>query len=136
MGWVLVKEILILRFLIKYIFNIIDHMRVWLTQLDGSSAQAEVAQDSTLENFLQEHNLESMRLVCQGSNVTPTSFLALPNNATLWVQGGLEGGKRKRKKKVYTTKKKNKHIHKKVTMGIYTLYNVDGTHWLSQARAM
>ena len=76
-----------------------------------------------------------MRLVCQGSVVNKASFLELTNDATLWVQGGLEGGKRKRKKKVYTTKKKNKHIHKRVKMGIYTLYSVDGKELLSQARA-
>ena len=43
-------------------------------------------------------------------------------------------GKRKRKKKVYTTKKKNKHIHKKIKMGIYRLYSVDGKGWARQAR--
>jgi hypothetical protein len=36
---------------------------------------------------------------------------------------------------VYTTKKKNKHIHKRVKLGIYTLYSVDGTSSPTQARA-
>ena len=51
------------------------------------------------------------------------------------MTGDLEGGKKKKKKKVYTTKKKNKHIHKRVKLSIYTLYGIDGTSALTQARA-
>ena len=101
-------------------------MRVWLNKLDGSSSQVTVPHGCSLDKFLAQHNIESMRLVCQGDNVTDSSFKSLGENSQLWVQGGLEGGKRKRKKKVYTTKKKNKHIHKRVKMGIYTLFSVDG----------
>jgi len=101
-------------------------MRVWLNQLDGTTTQAVIEENSTLKEFLEMNNLINMRLVCQGSNVTSSSFGSIAEDANLWVQGGLEGGKRKRKKKVYTTKKKNKHIHRKVKMGILNLYSVDG----------
>ena len=110
-------------------------MRLWLNQLDGTSSQVTVPTNSTLNEFLAQHGLADQRLVCQGSNVTESSFQGLGENSELWVQGGLEGGKRKRKKKVYTTKKKNKHIHKRVKMGIYTLFSVDGTVVVTQARA-
>lgn len=53
----------------------------------------------------------------------------MTNNANVYINADLSGGKRKRKKKVYTTKKKNKHIHKRVKMAIYNLYNVDGKCW-------
>jgi len=109
-------------------------MRVWLNQLDGSSSQVDIPENCTLKEFLAQHNLTGLRLVCQGSNVTASSFGDFPDNANLYIQGGLEGGKRKRKKKVYTTKKKNKHIHRKIKMGILNLYSVDGNTKFIQAR--
>ncbi len=49
---------------------------------------------------------------------------ALENESTVFVSAPLLGGKRK--KKVYTTKKKNKHIHKKEKLATLKLYSVKG----------
>lgn len=103
-------------------------MRIWLNELDGSSRQVELVEESTFETLLAELNLESCRLICQGSALTCENFKELLfENANVYANGDLEGGKKKKKKKVYTTKKKNKHIHKRVKLAIYTLYSVDGT---------
>ena len=100
-------------------------MQVFIHQLDGSVATADPAQFNSLEGLLAHFNSEECRAVCQGAHVS--SLEELTNNANVYITADLSGGKRKRKKKVYTTKKKNKHIHKKIKMGIYTLYSVGST---------
>ena len=99
-------------------------MRIWLNQLDGSSAQLEV---SSYQQLIQQLAQDGARLVSQGINIDELSFSLLAEGANVYVTGDLEGGKKKKKKKVYTTKKKNKHIHKRVKLSIYTLYGIDGT---------
>lgn len=74
-------------------------------------------------------------MVSQGINIDEESFGVIAEGANVYVTGDLEGGKKKKKKKVYTTKKKNKHIHKRVKLSIYTLYGIDGTSVITQARA-
>lgn len=106
-------------------------MKIWLNQLDGTSLPLEVASYQQLLQQLQE----GARLVSQGSNLDEAGFAALAEGANVYVTGDLEGGKKKKKKKVYTTKKKSKHIHKRVKLSIYTLYGIDGTSALTQARA-
>jgi hypothetical protein len=69
-----------------------------------------------------------LRLVCQGSNITESTFSTLFENANVYLTSDLDGGKKKKKKKVYTTKKKNKHIHKKTPGATLSLYAVDGTY--------
>ena len=98
-------------------------MQVFIHQLDGSVATADPAQFNSLEALLANYNAENCRAVCEGSHIN--SLDQLVPNSNIYITADLSGGKRKRKKKVYTTKKKNKHIHKKIKMGIYTLYAVD-----------
>lgn len=108
-------------------------MQVFIHQLDGSVATADPAQFDSLQGLLASLNAEECRAVCQGSNID--SLDGLFPNANVYLTADLSGGKRKRKKKVYTTKKKNKHIHKKIKMGIYTLYAVDSNSSTIQRRA-
>jgi small subunit ribosomal protein S27Ae len=49
---------------------------------------------------------------------------SLEQESTVFVSAPLLGGKRK--KKVFTTKKKNKHIHKKEKLATLKLYSVKG----------
>ena len=70
--------------------------------------------------------MNGFRLVCQGSNITESTFTTLFENANVYLTSDLDGGKKKKKKKVYTTKKKNKHIHKKIPGATLALYTVDG----------
>jgi hypothetical protein len=110
-------------------------MRFWLNQIDGSCSQIVVSSDSTFESLIEEYNLSSARLICQGSQIDSTNFLELLcEDINVYVTGDLDGGKKKKKKKVYTTKKKNKHIHKRVKLSIYTLYGVDGIYPFTQEK--
>jgi small subunit ribosomal protein S27Ae len=107
-------------------------MQVFLHQLDGSVAVADLSHFDSLEALLLNFASPDCRIVYQGANLT--SLESVQSNANLYVTGDLDGGKKKKKKKVYTTKKKNKHIHKRVKLGIYNLYAIDGKHLVIQAR--
>ena len=50
----------------------------------------------------------------------------LYENANAYLTADLDGGKKKKKKKVHTSKKKGKHIHKKIPNLTLSLYAVDG----------
>ena len=51
----------------------------------------------------------------------------LETEATINVAVALDGGKRKRKKKVYTKPKKIKHTHKKRSLALLEYYNVEAS---------
>jgi len=53
------------------------------------------------------------------------SGLVTESSINVMVQ--LDGGKRKRKKKVYTKPKKVKHVHKKRTLALLEYYNVEAS---------
>jgi small subunit ribosomal protein S27Ae len=103
-------------------------MRIFLHHLDGTQTVAEITESSTLESLLSLYSASECRAVYQGSNICSLETLA--ENANVYLTADLDGGKKKKKKKAFSTKKKGKHIHKKIKMGIYTLYSVDGTVWL------
>ena len=103
-------------------------MQVFVHQLDGSVATTDPAQFDSLQALLASFQAGECRAVYQGANIDALDQLV--PNANIYITADLSGGKRKRKKKVYTTKKKNKHIHKRIKMGIYTLYAVDSTSFL------
>ena len=58
------------------------------------------------------------------NGVVLTDLSALEEESTVFVNAPLLGGKRK--KKVYTTKKKNKHKHRKEKLATLKLYSVKG----------
>ena len=59
--------------------------------------------------------------------------LEIGSGSTLYMTLALEGGK-KGKKKVYTTKKKNKHKHQKVSLQALQYYSVDGSGVVTRTR--
>ena len=59
--------------------------------------------------------------------------LEIGSGSTLYMTLALEGGK-KGKKKVYTTKKKNKHKHQKVSLQALQYYSVDGQGVVTRTR--
>lgn len=102
-------------------------MQLFLHLLDGSQQALQVESASTVADLIDERGLLGCRLVCEGAVLShDLQLVNLKQGSNVYVNGGLEGGKRKRKKKVYTTKKKNKHIHKKIKLLTLSLYNVDG----------
>ena len=101
-------------------------MQIFIHNLDGTQAVASIQENETLSAFLNNNNLNGLRLVCQGSVLTEDNFSTLFENANVYLTSDLDGGKKKKKKKVYTTKKKNKHIHKKIPGLTLSLYTVDG----------
>merc|ERR1719234_2287763 len=58
----------------------------------------------------------------------------LENESTIFVTGGLLGGGKKRKKKVYTKPKKNKRKPKKVKLAVLKFYKVDGDDKVQRLR--
>merc|ERR1719335_1343810 len=55
-------------------------------------------------------------------------------DGTVFVSQGLQGGVKKRKKKVYTKPKKIKHKHKKVKLAVLKFYKVDGSDKVQRLR--
>ena len=54
--------------------------------------------------------------------------------ATVFLTCGLDGGAKKRKKKVYTKPKKVPHKHKKVKLAVLKFYKVDGNNKVVRLR--
>lgn len=76
------------------------------------------------------------RLIFAGQNVEDEMTIAglgAEDNSTFHLALDLKGGK-KRKKKVYTTKKKNKHKHVNVKLAVLKFYTIDGSNNISRAR--
>ena len=107
-------------------------MQVFVHQLDGKVATADPSQFNSLEAMLATFQSENCRAVYQGSHIN--SLDDLVPNSNIYITADLSGGKRKRKKKVYTTKKKNKHIHKRVKLSFLNLYSVDSNSFPIQKK--
>merc|ERR1712100_736959 len=58
----------------------------------------------------------------------------LQEEATIFGTSSLEGGAKKRKKKVYTKPKKIPHKHKKVKLAVLKFYKVDGNNKVTRLR--
>merc|ERR1711924_416954 len=58
----------------------------------------------------------------------------LEEEATVFLTCGLDGGAKKRKKKVYTKPKKVPHKHKKVKLAVLKFYKVDGNNKVVRLR--
>jgi len=72
--------------------------------------------------------------ICLDNDKTVLDY-DIPEDATLHLSCGLLGGK-KGKKKVYATKKKNKHKHKNVKLAVLKFYNIDAGGHITPARKM
>ena len=79
--------------------------------------------DSLKERIESESGIDSQMfsLVHQGSVLS--SLEGLEDNSNIYLNVKLLGGK-KGKKKAYTTKKKNKHMHRKEKLATLKLYSV------------
>ena len=90
-----------------------------------SSLRSQVAADAGISS-------EQVRLLFGGMSLSDELSFAsygICEEATIHVALALDGGAKKRKKKVYTKPKKNKHKHIKNKLGILKCYKVesDGT---------
>jgi hypothetical protein len=105
-------------------------MQIFLHLLDGSQQIVDLDSETSIEQLL---SCGGTRLVYQGAVLR--SLSALGDLANVYVTGDLDGGKKKKKKKAFITKKKNKHIHKRIKLLPLSLYSVDGTPPLTQPKA-
>merc|ERR1711937_48420 len=71
---------------------------------------------------------EDLRLIYGGVSLDDDACVedVLTEEATVFATSSLEGGAKKRKKKVYTKPKKIPHKHKKVKLAVLKFYKVDG----------
>merc|ERR1719217_923083 len=79
---------------------------------------------------------EDQRLVYGGVSLDDDSLVqdGLEEEATVFLTCGLDGGAKKRKKKVYTKPKKIPHKHKKVKLAVLKFYKVDGKEKVQRLR--
>jgi small subunit ribosomal protein S27Ae len=79
---------------------------------------------------------EDIRLVYGGASLDDDSLVrdVLEEEATVFLTCGLDGGAKKRKKKVYTKPKKIPHKHKKVKLAVLKYYKVDGSGKVQRLR--
>merc|ERR1719482_572708 len=97
-------------------------MQIYIRDLEGETHGVDTdALDSVAELKAQVEELtgvpeEDQRLVYAGASLDDDSLVGdvLEEEATVFLTCGLEGGAKKRKKKVYTKPKKIPHKHKKV----------------------
>merc|ERR1712216_866133 len=80
---------------------------------------------------------DEQRLIFGGVSLADSDLLAecgITEEATLNLVLSLDGGGKKRKKKVYTKPKKIKHKHKKVKLAVLKYYKVDGNGKITRLR--
>ena len=79
---------------------------------------------------------EDQRLGYGGADLDDASVVrdVLEEEATVFLTCGLDGGAKKRKKKVYTKPKKVPHKHKKVKLAVLKFYKVDGNNKVVRLR--
>ena len=84
----------------------------------------------------QEVPADEMRLVYGGVSLADEALVGdvLAEEATVHLTCSLEGGAKKRKKKVYTKPKKIPHKHKKVKLAVLKFYKVDGQDRVQRLR--
>merc|ERR1711924_255518 len=77
-----------------------------------------------------------LRLIYGGLGLDDEEIVedVLSEEATVFVTSSLEGGAKKRKKKVYTKPKKIPHKHKKVKLAVLKFYKVDGKDKVTRLR--
>merc|ERR1719235_1838658 len=81
-------------------------------------------------------DVEDVRLSYGGNDLDDADCVedVLQEDATVFVTSRLEGGAKKRKKKVYTKPKKIPHKHKKVKLAVLKFYKVDGNNKVTRLR--
>merc|ERR1712137_243803 len=117
------------------------NMQIFVKNLNAESTVYNVTESTSvldLKNRIFEANgidTEMLRLVHQGTILENGQILAemVAHEATVHMSLGLLGGK-KGKKKVYKTKKKNKHKHIPEKLATLKYYSIDGNGAITRSR--
>ena len=113
----------------------VDNMQIFVRDLAGQTTPVVCdAADNVASLGL---DLDEQRLIFGGRSLVATDVLGecgVEEESTLFVNAGLEGGGKKRKKKTYTKPKKIKHKRKKVKLAVLKFYKIDSNDKVTRLR--
>ena len=109
-------------------------MQIFVKNLNGATSSVEIDMTTSVSALRAEMaaasgvSAESLRIVFAGKSLSDELTVAgcgICEESTLYSHMAMDGGAKKRKKKVYTKPKKQKHKHIKNKLAILKCYKVD-----------